>query len=176
LPVAFARYLHGLTAHGALEEAVACLREGIAGLTRWRCYGLTTLGAYGAAVAAARDGLTTAEKTGQRRWEAEFLRLEGIALSGLNRLEEMQINRGDQGCDGGSLSRGLMRRRCRCGLTGGKGVLSPALLRGRSSDHHCASHPRCRHNADVGPRTSLMPKADPAAIWRLAGPACRSLR
>jgi predicted ATPase len=35
-----------------------------------------------------RDGLNTAEKTGHRQWKAELHRLEDIALSGLNRLEE----------------------------------------------------------------------------------------
>jgi class 3 adenylate cyclase len=89
-----------LTAQGALEEAVACLREGLAGpngATRLRSYGLARLadtqtrqGEHGAALAAAREGLSTVEKTGHRQWEAELLRLEGIALSGLNRLEEGQ--------------------------------------------------------------------------------------
>jgi class 3 adenylate cyclase len=86
-----------LTAQGAFEEAVACLHEGLArpGATRSRCYGLARLAEaltrqaeHGAALAAARDGLGTAEKTGHRQWEAELHRLEGIALSGLNNLEE----------------------------------------------------------------------------------------
>jgi predicted ATPase len=38
----------------------------------------------------AREGLSTAEKTGHRQWEAELHRLEGVALWGLNRLEEGQ--------------------------------------------------------------------------------------
>ena len=33
-------------------------------------------------------GCEQSERTGQRQWEAELYRLEGIALSGLNRLEE----------------------------------------------------------------------------------------
>jgi predicted ATPase len=45
---------------------------------------------YAEALAAASDGLGTAEKTGYRQWEAELKRLEGVALSGLNRLEEGQ--------------------------------------------------------------------------------------
>ena len=87
-----------LNAQGAFEEAVACLRNGLAtpiGSTRMRCYGfanlahaLTHQGVYAGALAAARDGLSTAEKTGHRQWEAELKRLEGVALSGLNRLEE----------------------------------------------------------------------------------------
>ena len=62
-----------------------------------RCYGLANLayaltcqGEDAAALTAARDGLSTAEKTGHRQWEAELKRLEGIALSGLNSLEEAQ--------------------------------------------------------------------------------------
>ena len=51
---------------------------------------LARQGEHGAALAAARDGLSTGEKTGHRQWEAELHRLEGIALSGLNRLEEGQ--------------------------------------------------------------------------------------
>ena len=89
-----------LIAQGAFEEAVACLREGLAGrggATRMRCYGLARLadaltrqGEHVAALAAARDGLATAEKTGHRQWQAELHRLEGIALFGLSRLEEGQ--------------------------------------------------------------------------------------
>jgi class 3 adenylate cyclase len=89
-----------LTSQGAFEEAVACLREGLAGpasATRLRCYGLAMLadalthqGEHGAAVAAARDGLTTEERTGHRQWKAELHRLEGVALCALNRLEEGQ--------------------------------------------------------------------------------------
>jgi class 3 adenylate cyclase len=86
-----------LAAQGAFEGAVAYLREGLAGpgATRVQCYGLAKLaealtgqGEHGAALAAARDGLSTAEKTGHRQWKPELRRLEGIALSGLNRLEE----------------------------------------------------------------------------------------
>ena len=89
-----------LTAQGAFAEAVACLRAGLAsrtGATRMRCYGLAKLadvltrqGEHGAALAAARDGLRNGEETGQRQWEAELHRFEGIALFGLNRLEEGQ--------------------------------------------------------------------------------------
>jgi class 3 adenylate cyclase len=89
-----------LTLHGALEEAVACLREGLVGVvgtTRLRCYGLAKLsdalirqGEYSAALAAARDGLSAVEETGHRQWQAELNRLEGVALCGLNRTEESQ--------------------------------------------------------------------------------------
>jgi predicted ATPase len=89
-----------LTAQGALQEAVACLREGLAGRngsTRLRCYGLARLaaalicqGELRAALAAARNGLSTGEKTGHRQWDSELHRLQGIALSGLNKLDEGQ--------------------------------------------------------------------------------------
>jgi class 3 adenylate cyclase/tetratricopeptide (TPR) repeat protein len=89
-----------LTLQGAFDEAVACLGEGLtgpAGTTRLRSYGLAMLadalthqGKHGAAVAVARDGLSTEERTGHRQWKAELHRLEGIALCGLNRLEEGQ--------------------------------------------------------------------------------------
>jgi len=94
------RFLRGaaLSAQGAIEEAVACLREGLAGrLGGKRPYGLAGLaealvrqGERAAALAAVREGLETQERTGERRWEAELHRLEGIALFGLNRLDEGQ--------------------------------------------------------------------------------------
>jgi predicted ATPase len=88
-----------LTAQGAIEDAIACLREGLAGRTaaRLRCYGIARLadalirqGDHGAALEAVREGLSTAERTGHRQWEAELYRLKGIALFGLNRLAEGQ--------------------------------------------------------------------------------------
>jgi tetratricopeptide (TPR) repeat protein len=89
-----------LTARGALEEAIACVREGLEGpngSTRLRSYGLAKLadtltrrGEQSAALAAAREGLSTVEKTGHRQWKAELLRLEGVALFGLNMLEDSQ--------------------------------------------------------------------------------------
>jgi predicted ATPase len=95
------RFLRGaaLSAQGAFEEAVACLREGLAsrlGAMRSRPYGLALLAEalvalqseYAAGLAAAREGLEGQEETGYRQWEAELHRLEGVALVGLNRLEE----------------------------------------------------------------------------------------
>jgi predicted ATPase len=88
-----------LKIQGAFEEAVVCLREGLArpGALRVRCYGLAMLadalirqGEHSAAVEAARDGILTAENTGHRQWEAELHRFEGIALYGLNRSQEGQ--------------------------------------------------------------------------------------
>ena len=97
------RFVRGaaLCAQGAFGEAVACLREGLAsglGAMLHRPYGLARLaeavsrrGEHGAALAAAREGLNRQQQTGQRQGDAELHRLEGIALSGLNRLEEGQI-------------------------------------------------------------------------------------
>src|SRR5262245_35472241 len=89
-----------LTSQGAFEEAVACLGEGLAGpagTTRLRSYGLAMLadalirqGKHAAAVATAKEGLDNVEKTGHRQWKAELHRLEGVALCGLNRVEEGQ--------------------------------------------------------------------------------------
>jgi len=87
-----------LTSQRVFDEAVACLREGLAGpagATRMRCHGLACLadaltrqGKHGEAVAVAREGLSTEERTGHRQWQAELHRLEGVALCALNRLEE----------------------------------------------------------------------------------------
>jgi predicted ATPase len=62
-----------------------------------RPYGLARLadalarqGEYGAALAAAREGLEAREHTGNRQWEAEPHRLAGVALFGLNRVDEGQ--------------------------------------------------------------------------------------
>ena len=76
------------------------MREGLAGrlgATRSRPCGLAGLaaalagrGEYTAALAAAGEGLESEERTGQRPWGAELHRLAGIALWGLNRLEEAQ--------------------------------------------------------------------------------------
>jgi predicted ATPase len=89
-----------LTAHGEFADAVASLREGLAGrlgTLRDRPYGLARLsealtrqGQHEAALAAAREGLEAREKTGNRQWEPEFQRHAGIALQGLNRLEEAE--------------------------------------------------------------------------------------
>jgi class 3 adenylate cyclase/tetratricopeptide (TPR) repeat protein len=96
------RFFRGaaLSAQGALEEAAACLREGLAGWLGpmfFRPYGLARLaealarqGEHRAALTAARDALKVQEKTRYGYWDAELHRLEGIALLGLNRLEESQ--------------------------------------------------------------------------------------
>jgi class 3 adenylate cyclase/predicted ATPase len=88
-----------MTAQGAFKEAIACLRDG---LTRPRAirlhhYGLARLaealarqGEHREALAAVGKGLEDQERTGQRRWEAELHRLKGVALVGLNRLDEAE--------------------------------------------------------------------------------------
>jgi hypothetical protein len=88
-----------MTAQGAFKEAVVCLHDG---LTRPRAirflqYGFARLaealsrqGEHEQALAAVVKGLEDQERTGQRRWEAELYRAEGIALVGLNRLDEAQ--------------------------------------------------------------------------------------
>jgi predicted ATPase len=96
------RFVRGaaLTMQGAFEDAVACLREGLAGrlgAMRERPSGLAYLaealsrqGEHAAALAAVREGLEAQEQTGCHAWGAELYRLEGIALLGLNRVEESQ--------------------------------------------------------------------------------------
>jgi len=88
-----------LTSQAALGDAVACLREGLAARpgARLRSYGLARLaealtqrGEHGAALAEVQKALEAHEKRGERRWAAELHRLEGVALVGLNRLEESQ--------------------------------------------------------------------------------------
>jgi len=89
-----------LSAQGAFEEAAACLREGLTGSLGprfFRPYGLARLaealarqGKHRAALAAARDALKLHKKTRYGYWDAELHRLEGIALLGLNRLDQGQ--------------------------------------------------------------------------------------
>jgi class 3 adenylate cyclase/tetratricopeptide (TPR) repeat protein len=88
-----------LTSQAALGDAVACLREGLAARpgARLRSYGLARLaealtqrGEHRAALAEVQKALEAQVKRGERRWEAELHRLEGVALVGLNRLEESQ--------------------------------------------------------------------------------------
>jgi class 3 adenylate cyclase/tetratricopeptide (TPR) repeat protein len=96
------RFLRGaaLGARGALDDAVTCLREGLAsqlGARTFRSYGLLNLaealdrqGDHAAALAMAREGLLIQHEQGQLQWDAELHRLQGVALLGLNRFEESQ--------------------------------------------------------------------------------------
>jgi class 3 adenylate cyclase/tetratricopeptide (TPR) repeat protein len=96
------RFLRGaaLSAQGAFDEGVACLRDALAGglgAITFRPYGFSRLaealarqGEHGPSLAAVREGMKAQEETGVRLWGAELHRLEGIAFLGLNRLEEGQ--------------------------------------------------------------------------------------
>ena len=96
------QFLRGaaLATQRELAAAVECLRAGLTGGLggfRDRAYGLARLAEAlarqrepGAAFAAAREGLEVRERMGNRQWEAELLRLEGVALLGLNRLDKAQ--------------------------------------------------------------------------------------
>jgi tetratricopeptide (TPR) repeat protein len=96
------RFIRGaaLSAQGAFEEGVAFLREGLAGrlgAIQFRPFALARLAeallhqdAHSNALATTKNGLRITEETGHRQLEAEFHRLEGIALTGLNRIEEAQ--------------------------------------------------------------------------------------
>ena len=96
------QFLRGaaLSAQGAFEESVACLRAGLAserGALLLRPYGLACLaeamarkGEHESALATAREGLKVQDETGYGLWNAELHRLEGISLLGLNRLDEGQ--------------------------------------------------------------------------------------
>jgi predicted ATPase len=53
---------------------------------------LVQQGEHAAALAMVRDGLRLQEETGHGLWNAELHRFEGIALFGLNRLEEGQAS------------------------------------------------------------------------------------
>jgi hypothetical protein len=85
-----------LSTQGALNEAVACLREGLArragDLYAIACLAeaLARRGEHAAALAAVREGRKAQKEMGRYWLDAELHRLEGIALAGLNRLEEAQ--------------------------------------------------------------------------------------
>jgi predicted ATPase len=101
------RFLRGaaLSAQGAFDEAVACLRDALTGglgAMTFRPYGFTRLaealarqGEPGPALAAVKEGKEAQEETGVRLWGAELHCLEGITLSGLNRIDEAQMAFGE---------------------------------------------------------------------------------
>jgi predicted ATPase len=89
-----------LAEQGAVDEAIARIREGV---TKWTRLGRTFLLPYGlaflaqelvrhgdqaAALAALREGLALAEVTGEHYWDAELHRLTGTVLLGENKLDE----------------------------------------------------------------------------------------
>jgi predicted ATPase len=93
-----------LLERGAVDEAIARIREGI---TNWTRLGRTVLLPYGfaflaeglarhgdraAALAASREGLETADATGEHMWDAELHRLTGTVLLAENQLDEAQAS------------------------------------------------------------------------------------
>jgi class 3 adenylate cyclase/tetratricopeptide (TPR) repeat protein len=89
-----------LIAQGASADAVTYLRKGHEArrVNQSRPLGFALLaavlvqqGEHAAALAMVRDGLTVQEETGHGLWNAELHRFEGIALLGLNRLDEGQL-------------------------------------------------------------------------------------
>jgi predicted ATPase len=91
-----------LVERGAAAEAIVCLQQGLTecrrkGATLCLPFGLAFLSDalarsrdHAASLAAAREGLEVAGATGEHVWDTELHRLEGIALCGLNRLDEGQ--------------------------------------------------------------------------------------
>jgi class 3 adenylate cyclase/predicted ATPase len=91
-----------LLGQGAVDEATARIREGVANWTRlgrtiFLPYGLAFLaeglarhGDQTAALAALREGLETARATGEQHWDAELHRLTGSVLLAQNKLDESQ--------------------------------------------------------------------------------------
>jgi len=89
---------------GAVEEAIARIREGV---TNWTQLGRTIFLPYGlaflaeglarhgdraAALAALREGLETACATGEHGWDVELHRLTGTVLLAENKLDEGQAS------------------------------------------------------------------------------------
>jgi class 3 adenylate cyclase/predicted ATPase len=93
-----------LLGQGAIDEAIARIREGV---TKWTRLGHTDFLPYGlaflaeglarhgdrtAALAALREGLDTAGATGEHFWDAELHRLTGSVLLAENKLDEGQAS------------------------------------------------------------------------------------
>ena len=91
-----------LLGQGAVDEAIACIREGVAKWTRLGrtlnlpfglaslAEGLARRGERVAALAALREGLEIADATGEHKWDAELHRLTGTVLLAENKLGEGQ--------------------------------------------------------------------------------------
>jgi predicted ATPase len=93
-----------LLGQGAVDEAIARIREG---LTEWTRLGRTIFLPYGLAflaeglarqgdraeaLVALREGLAIADSTGEHMWDAELHRLTGIVLLAQNKLDEGQAS------------------------------------------------------------------------------------
>jgi class 3 adenylate cyclase/predicted ATPase len=93
-----------LRGQGAVDEAIARIREGITKWTRlgrtvylpyclaFLAEGLARHGDRAAALAALREGLETARATGEHMWDAELHRLTGSVLLAQNKLDEGQAS------------------------------------------------------------------------------------
>ncbi len=91
-----------LLGQGAVDEAIAHIREGITKWTRlgrtiylpcglaFLAEGLARRGDRAAALAALREGLKTARATGEHVWDAELHRLTGTVLLAENQVDEGQ--------------------------------------------------------------------------------------
>jgi predicted ATPase len=93
-----------LLGQGAVDEATARIREGVANWTRlgrtlllpygfaFLAEGLARRGDRTAALAALREGLATADATGEHMWDAELHRLTGTVLLAEKKLDEGQAS------------------------------------------------------------------------------------
>jgi predicted ATPase len=93
-----------LLGQGAVDEAIARIREGIARWTRlgrtillpyglaFLAEGLARHGDRGAALAASREGLEIAGATGEHMWDVELHRVTGTVLLAENQLDEGQAS------------------------------------------------------------------------------------
>jgi len=93
-----------LVEQGAVDEAIARIREGVINWTRlgrtillpyglaFLAEGLARHGDRAAALAALREGLATADATGEHMWDAELHRVTGTALLADIKLEEGQAS------------------------------------------------------------------------------------
>ena len=91
-----------LLGQGAVDEAIACIRGGVAkwaglGRTVNLPFGLASLaeglarrGDRAAALAALQEGLETADATGEHKWDAELHRTKGLVLLAESNLDEAQ--------------------------------------------------------------------------------------
>ncbi len=93
-----------LVGHDAVDEAIACIREGVTNWTRlghtiflpygsaFLAEGLARHGDRAAALAALREGLDIADATGEHFWDAELHRVTGMVLLAENKLDEGQAS------------------------------------------------------------------------------------
>ena len=100
------RMLRGvaLLGQGAVDEAIAAIREGVTNWTRlartillpyglaFLAEGLARHGDRAAALATLREGLATADATGEHMWDAELHRVTGTVLLAENKPDEGQAS------------------------------------------------------------------------------------